>query len=504
MDLLPRLAPSVISRPRLAEWFKQYADFPLRLVVGPAGYGKTTALAAYARSGFRRMSYLLLDESTTPQEIARSIAQAAGIAVLDACADIRAALAEAAPTDIVLDDAHRASGALREFVNRLIVDAPPGLNVVIGAQRRDVLDDKTLLARGFIPVCDQSDLAFDRDEIRELLDAHGIRASASAIRRLEEQTDGWPFLVSGVVRHASITNVGIDLAFESCKRQWREPMRELVLSMLDRVTPAERDAVCDYLATGSTIDQQTFAALHRAGFFVRFNDAAFTLMRSLSELCAPPQSQTDATPCPLLSVRMFGRFEAEIGGRPIVWARRRDQQLFKYLLLAPNGSATRGELTDTFWPDVPRQAALQNLRTACCTIRRAIANVVGDDRIDDYLLVGERLTLNTSLVVFDVDRFRRHAAAGDAAFGSGRFNDAVAHYRAAERLFGNGFLVGDVGDPAFDAHAQTCRRTYTHIVNRLSSSLLERQQNALHRAGAAFGIFDDDERASQLLRLAVS
>ena len=45
----PRLAPSVIRRPRLEDWLGRFSSVPVRLLIAPPGYGKTTAIVTYLR-----------------------------------------------------------------------------------------------------------------------------------------------------------------------------------------------------------------------------------------------------------------------------------------------------------------------------------------------------------------------------------------------------------------------------------------------------------------------
>ena len=59
---LPRPRPEVVARPRLLARLTQGVERELVLVCTPAGFGKTTLLAEWARSGRRPVAWLSLDE----------------------------------------------------------------------------------------------------------------------------------------------------------------------------------------------------------------------------------------------------------------------------------------------------------------------------------------------------------------------------------------------------------------------------------------------------------
>jgi DNA-binding SARP family transcriptional activator len=145
-------------------------------------------------------------------------------------------------------------------------------------------------------------------------------------------------------------------------------------------------------------------------------------------------------PMPLV-ISLFGAFEARYGGAPVRWLRRRDMEIVRALLFRPAG-ASRDELIERFWPQTERLAAQRSLRTACSTIRKAIAHAVGAERVDRYFTAGNHVMLHESAISLDAHRFASHVRLGDEAFDAGRRDRAVAHYRAALRLH--------VGPPAID------------------------------------------------------
>jgi DNA-binding SARP family transcriptional activator len=132
---------------------------------------------------------------------------------------------------------------------------------------------------------------------------------------------------------------------------------------------------------------------------------------------------------------MFGQFAMTIDGRPVEWFRRRDRQIVQYLALQPTTSATRQNVIATFWPNADPQLANQSLRTACSTIRRAIARCVGYDRVHWYFASGPSLRLNTDHIAISSMAFRGHMREADSAFDEGNDQLARAHCAAASRVY---------------------------------------------------------------------
>ncbi len=448
-------------------WLRDHADIAVRFLVAPPGFGKTTALDAYARSAGRRCVRLTIDARTTTQRVARSLADA-----FDATD----------PCEILLDDVHLATTQVCASIDALIADLPRHLSVVIAAQRRDVLDVGALFARGRVALCDQSQLAMSHADVRAYFAAHEMLVPSAAIDALVARTDGWPPAIVGTLRELMREPQSVDSAYGRWRVDWAVPAIDLVNALLERVTPAERATVRQHLAAGRPLDQETLAALHRCGFFVRYTAGTFALMNWVSELF--PTTRSAPLELAPMSVNLFGRFSATIDSTPISWARRRDQHIVKYLALQADGSATRSELADVFWPETARPLAMQNLRTACSTIRRAIGNVVGMNRVDDYFIAGERLVLNRATVSCDVERFRRLVRMADAEDAAGATLQAVTHLRAAEALYGNGLFAGDISEPVFVSTARELAETYARILERLSSELIAQGAPDVARAYA--------------------
>lgn len=459
-----------VSRPAVIDWLDRHADVSVRFIVAPPGFGKTTAITAYcARASGRRRVYEALDEHTTRE------------ALLGAIAEARTALAEG-PVELILDDVHLADAETRAALDAFVADLPAGLSCILASQRRDVIDVGTLFARGAVALCDQGRLGLDTGDAQSLCAQARVDISPAALAALIARTDGWPPAIVGTLREMTRDTISLDAAYERWRDHGRLAAIDFVNALLERMPPAERGALRRWCHDGTALAQAELAVLHRCGFFVRFDRGSYALMRWVDELFGVERSPAGEPPP--LALTLFGRFSAEIAGVPIVWARRRDQQIVKYLALRPQGWATRIELAEIFWPGIARPLALQNLRTACSTIRRALGNAVGIACVDRYFRAGERLALDRTAIVCDVDRFRQHAAQAEREDAAGALGAAIDHLRAAEALYATGLFAGDPSEPMFFAQTEELAAIYGRLLGRLSGALIEYGSPDLARAYA--------------------
>jgi len=73
----------------------------------------------------------------------------------------------------------------------------------------------------------------------------------------------------------------------------------------------------------------------------------------------------------MLSIQLFGSPQLTLEGRAIKLTRRKSRALV-YYLAAHTRPATRDHLLAFFWPDTPRPAAQQVLRTTLHGLRKAL------------------------------------------------------------------------------------------------------------------------------------
>ena len=206
----PAPAPDHVPRSRLHALLAP--DRPA-LVCAPAGYGKTSLVAAWAEGAGRPCGWVALDEGDNdPHRLLgyliaalRAVAPGFGEHLEALLALPRPPALErlleqwahdvagvAAPGTVVLDDVHRLARpeALR-LVHALLEHAPPALHVVLVSRSDPALPLGRLRAHGRLSEVRASDLRFTPAEAEALLAhvADGLGAEDAA--RLEARTEGW-------------------------------------------------------------------------------------------------------------------------------------------------------------------------------------------------------------------------------------------------------------------------------------------------------------------------
>ncbi len=448
---LPKLAPDTIRRERISSWMADHADVPLRLVAAPSGSGKTTALVTYAAAPRFRAGYVSLDLGSTPDELREGLARAFGFA---RCADdeaLMAAFEDAGRCEVLVDEADRAPEATRAVLRRFIYDAPENVTFVYATRSRDVVDATRLVSLGLGAILDGDRLAFTVEEATRLAEAARVDASDEReLGRLLHDTEGWAFALCSAIRDAASAGRSLDGAFDA----WRRGNARFLRRFID-------DALADedpMLATGArklfdgeAIDDALLDRLEQRGLFVRWADGSFRPYRAVARVARAATAAPTRALQPF-TARLFGKSDVRIEGQRVAWFRRRDAQLFAFLALQPQGRARRETLLRAFWPDADRQLAAQSLRSACSTMRRSLAAVVGYADLAHYVAFGDEIALNLDLFVIDARRARAHLRDAEVAWEAGDVKTAVEHDRAALKLAKEELLDGDI-PPALH---QTC------------------------------------------------
>lgn len=462
----------MIRRPRIEGWFARNANVPLRLVCAPAGSGKTTALAQHLLQSSGRAAYLQLGDGEAPAEFRGKLAQALSLqGPSRSYPELLDALRTCAPCEISIDDFDRAGPELLAELTALIGDAPTGVSLIYLGRARDAIDVERFLAVGIAVALDAGRLAFSADEMVGLAESLGIACATPEVGRLLEETEGWAIVVSGAIRAAAENGNSLAGAYERWRRGNGRHFAGFIKSELRHLSRTDKERFGLALKSDGTTSA-TLAEFEARGLFVRYDDGVYRPYRVAQQFAAevlPAAAAKDARQSPLLVVRMFGRFDATIEGTPIAWIRRRDQQLFKYLLLKPDGTAARAELREIFWPEADAHLATQSVRTACSNVRKAIAALVGYDRVDRYFYAhGNDVVVNLGNAVLDVRRFSAHALDGDAELERNNIEGAIAHYVAAEALYNGELLSGDYPEPWYLPRAEMYKAVYIGILERLA------------------------------------
>lgn len=191
---LPRLPPQHLPRPRLHQPLLR-GECRLRLLCAPAGSGKTVLLGECARRappGVQVVWLALGGEALDPATFRRRLAGALGLPEDSDEAQLCRRLRNASALWLLLDDYPRhPDPALDACLDRLLSAASPRVGWWLASRRRPQCNLARLLLEGELLEVDGGLLAFDADEVAELLRLHGRSADAATAGTLLERSGGW-------------------------------------------------------------------------------------------------------------------------------------------------------------------------------------------------------------------------------------------------------------------------------------------------------------------------
>jgi LuxR family transcriptional regulator, maltose regulon positive regulatory protein len=213
---VPLLQPGIVTRDRLLDLLDDDRRQPLCVVVAPAGWGKTTLLAEWARRAgdSHSVAWLTLDETDDePHRFWTYVVTALRTAAPDLGDGALAALrvpgvdpldvalpallndlsARNVKRTLILDDYHLlADVRIHEAVEYLLSYLPPSLRLVIAARFDPPLPLARMRARGELTEIRATDLRFSSTEAAGLVAAVGqVEVGADAVDALVDRTEGW-------------------------------------------------------------------------------------------------------------------------------------------------------------------------------------------------------------------------------------------------------------------------------------------------------------------------
>src|SRR5205823_982598 len=290
-----------LPRPRLAERLDEATRRGLVLVCAPAGYGKTSLLASWARHCKEPVAWLSLDASDNdPARFWRH-----AVAALDAVcpgigervgpllgppvpqsfeglvtALINELAARPDPSDVplVLDDYHLVgSQPVHASLGFLLDHLPPGLHPVLASRADPPLGLARLRARGQLTELRDAELRFTADEAAAFLrETAGADLPDTAVAALTARTEGWaaglqlaalsirgqPDVDRFVAAFTGSHRFVLDYLTEEVLEHQPEPLRAFLLetSVLQRLSGPLCDAV-----TARTGSQALLEQVERAG-----------------------------------------------------------------------------------------------------------------------------------------------------------------------------------------------------------------------------------------------
>jgi LuxR family maltose regulon positive regulatory protein len=305
---LPRPQPRVVARPRLIEHLDRGTASNLTLVSAPAGFGKTTVLAAWlavgpaASADVRSAAWLSLDRADNDPALFWAYVIAAlrtaapglgggGSALLEVPsspsseAALTGLLNELAALEndvvLVLDDYHVIeSREVQDGIAFLLDHLPPRLHLVIASRADPPLPLARLRARGELVEIRAADLRFTPEEASAyLLGAMDLPLTAQDVSTLGSRTEGWiaalqlaalslqgrDDMAGFVAEFAGDDRYIVDYLVEEVLQGQPEPVRAFLLqtSVLGRMNGSLCDAV-----TGRGDGRGMLEALDRANLFL--------------------------------------------------------------------------------------------------------------------------------------------------------------------------------------------------------------------------------------------
>jgi len=422
------------ARPRIDAALDALTDGGLALICGSAGYGKSSAVAAWGIRTDRPMRWLRAsrdlsdalhlaadeDDGVRLPRLARAVRQQqlATVCAAALLADLSAPHSE---LTLVIDDADALANSPDglAFLRALAERAPDRSRVALIGRRVAELRLIAARAKRQVMHIGAAALRVTPRQTRQIAEARGWSGAPTA---LEE------------ARRAAAGNGGI-LA------TWLEQMREGA----DRTELDEfirRDVVggsgplLARLArpAGEEVNPELLRTLWEEGLLIapadqdEFGEAGWTIPRFIAETLnlphvlgpvpkgsevAPARPITARVISPVAVVHDLGPLSIEVAGRTIEGSaiRPRSVALLHYLATRPRHAATRDEAIDALWPEAEAQAGLNSLNQAIYHLRRAL-----DPDYDLALQEGtptpyirheaEMVTVNLDLVSFDSARLR--------------------------------------------------------------------------------------------------
>ena len=411
-------------------WLDAHAGDRVRLVLAPAGAGKTTAVVMWARAQREPVRWLDVPPGCDAGAFERLFAAATGSSPATFAAS-------AAERVVVVDQVDEMAPAAREQLRRALHEGPAATRFVVlarSAAARAITGPEAVVA-------DAASFRFDASELQALCAFNHVTFAPAEIDLALQMTNGWATALAETVR---ATPPG-PLPLGDAVNEWRggggTAVRSIVGRMLELVSSRDAALLSGVLAQPHAAAVDQLVELAQAGLFVDLIDGRPVLnpvVAARGRGVARGQMPGEGPEGDRAVVTLFGTFRMTVHGAEVKFARRRDRQIIQYLALSPGGRATRAELYETFWPRADRDARSQSLRTACSMIRSSIARCAGRENVDRYFRVeGGSVLLDLEHVSCDLFAFEAEVAratdaelADDAGRARSAWAAAIAQYAA--------------------------------------------------------------------------
>jgi LuxR family maltose regulon positive regulatory protein len=302
---IPLERHDTVPRARLVNRLRVAHSARLVLITAPAGYGKTTLVADWARRDGRPFAWHAIASGETGDALIDSLVRA--VARLapdqeqiltdltvrthtgDGVARLAAAIeAAGTPVVLVLDDVERIRDpSTMELVSRIVAEVPPGSQLVLSSRALPDLPVARFRAQGDLLELGVDQLRFSDREAAALIARAGVDVRRCNPAALNERLEGWPAglsLASLVLRtprpRAADRLPGESMMVDYLRSETLSELSEEELQLLTRCSVLDRlcGSVCDAVA-GVEGSAALLDALERSGTFVVALDRERTWFR---------------------------------------------------------------------------------------------------------------------------------------------------------------------------------------------------------------------------------
>ncbi|MBX7212888.1 MAG: hypothetical protein K1X39_02635 [Thermoflexales bacterium] len=511
---MPRQKRQWIQRQGAIAALENALDYPLIMVIAPAGYGKTALAAQYAALKSGNAAWVALSEAERePAQLAALIqaslfearpslrneetgpaSNANGLLALLRRADV-------GPLVILVDDFQHidASAPAVALLYELSRSLPEGVNIIALSRVVPAQSINPLIARQQATVVGTRALCFQENETREAIARlRGISPGAISDNELEvilTATEGWPM---GVALHeqsralaaesgpgqelideyltASVfagTQPGtLDFMMRAAESEAFTEARAIALGGQEAVD-ALRDAQRQNLfLSGTTSDAKPSSRLHplvRAFLRRQYLARNPVAPEGSAQAAAAPGDvtpmQIDVKPAPVrIEARAFGIGRVWRNGELLTtsqWGYNIPRELFFFMLTAR--SSLRERVGAVFWPEASTSAMQRGFHNAKFAIRNALKEPA-------ILYADGVYTINPDMaLIYDVGDFERMISAAARANN----DEALKLLLAAAELYTDDFLI----DSSLDWALEVRRRLETKFVR----CCIEAASIALHK-----------------------
>ncbi len=442
-------------------------------ICAPAGFGKSTLAAQGVLSSGGAWRYVRLNAGDDATAVFVQLMCAAGVPAMPASLQgALDAVERAGISNVVIDDADLAGASGREAIQAFCASLERTVSVTLCARSAHAVVQPRWLCDATAEIVDWNVLAFDESETLALCRLMDVDAQAADAGEFVRQTQGWPMVVSGALHAALRRRAPLRAALTIWEEESAKAFTDFVAGEARRLRGGSQFIAA--LEENRSMSSEDLAAWEREGLFVvRENDAPSVLSAvGRAFRSAGVRSSNSAAAAPMVA-KLFGELRVSIAGVPVKWIRRKDAQVFKYLLLKADGSAKRREVMEIFWQGRESHVAAQNLRTTCSNIRRALRRVVGQAGTDAYFRSEDDLAVVIQNVITDLSEFQGHvnAARGGHAQRANRY--VLFHLERARELYRGDLLVG-MPQCGQEELAAELRRTFGEVLHLLRTISVER------------------------------